>query len=505
MARLPRFQESGLISADVPRLDFANVRETSALSQSVTSALDKISQFAFGKVREEKEQRNQILGVQMRGEYEAEAQRRLAELNVLVQTGQLTDFGQIQEEVRALSGLATGLAQVSPQQAQGLMTSIQAGGKALLAKASDTLTKAYAIDSDQRTDNTIADLQRNLETLYEVADSPETIAQYEAGVRGIAFAVAAKNPDSMQAKMQDFEKARVVARNNALSNFMASPAFAASPSERLTKIRSGDLGRYTPIWKSLPQQDKDKIVDGINKRLADEYTLLDRENKLNESLNSQANLNDYNEFYLGRIGGDELLLRMRQRNYVPSREELKAIRSGDVPGAPDNYFGGLEWQARQGTLTANSANDLFVQGRISLRQRNGLLTLIDKTDRPEVARAKDYIANSFVPNPLDPTTRKGNVRKAEVTNQLLVEMEQARAEGKPFDSFKRAQELVNTRKTAEDAVALQQARDKLAELLAANKITYSEELTAAQLRELDVNQNVAKQILRQINVIRQEK
>lgn len=505
MARLPRYQESGLISADIPRMDFANIREATAYSQTITQSLDRLSQFAFGKVREEQEQRNQILGIQMRGDLEAEAQKRLAELTFAVETGQLTDFGQIQEEVKALSGLASGLAQVSPQQANGLMTSIQAGGKALLAKSAGILTKAYSAQADQNTEETLSNLQRNLEVLYETADSTETINQYEAGARGIAFSVAANNPESLQSKMQEFEKARIVARNNVLGKYMSSDEFAKTPAERLGKIRSGDFGRYTEIWKDLPQQEKDKIVDSVNKRMADEYALLDRENKLQETLNAQQNLNDYDEFYLGRIGGDELLNRMASRNYFPGREELKAIRQGDVPGAPDNYFGGLEWQARQGTLTDNAANDLFVQGRISLKQRNGLLGVIDKTDRPEVSRAKEYIANSFVPNPLDPTTRKGNVRKAEVTNQLLQEMETARVEGKPFDAFKRAQELVDERKNSEDAIALQQARDKLAELLSANKIRYNEDLTASELRELDVNQNVIKQILRQINVIRQEK
>lgn len=505
MARLPRYQESGLISADIPRMDFANIREATAYSQTITQSLDKLSQFAFGKMREQQEQRNQILGIQMRGDLEAETQKRLAELTVAVETGQLTDFNQIQEEVKALSGLASGLAEVSPQQANGLMTSIQAGGKALLAKSAGILTKAYASQADQRTDETLTNLQQNLEVLYETADSTETITQYEAGARGIAFSVAANNPDSLQAKMQEFEKARIVARNNVLGKYMSSNEFATTPSERLAKIRSGDFGRYTAIWKTLPQAEKDKIVDTTNKRLADEYTMIDREQKLTDSINAQKNLDDYNEFYMGRIGSDELLLRMRQRNYVPGREELKAIREGDIPGAPDNYFGGLEWQARQGTLTANAANDLFVQRRISLKQRNGLLGIIDKSENQDLARAKDKIRNAFVPDPLDPSTRGGAQRRAEVENQLLGMLAVAERDGVPFDLQKTADLLIDARKKQSDYVALEDARTKLARLLEEEKITYTEDITERELRELDVNAQKIKTIMRQVKAIRDRK
>ena len=60
MARIPRFQESGLISADVPRLDFANLREEAKGFSSISENLDKISSFAFGKVKEEEKEKKRI-------------------------------------------------------------------------------------------------------------------------------------------------------------------------------------------------------------------------------------------------------------------------------------------------------------------------------------------------------------------------------------------------------------------------------------------------------------
>ena len=75
MARLPRFQESGLISADIPRMDFANVREGSRQAQTIGNALTRISEFAFGRVRQEREEQNRLIGMQARSELEAEVYR----------------------------------------------------------------------------------------------------------------------------------------------------------------------------------------------------------------------------------------------------------------------------------------------------------------------------------------------------------------------------------------------------------------------------------------------
>ena len=501
MARLPRYQESGLISADVPRFDFANVREQNIASQGLMQSLDRLAQFAFGKAREEQEQRNQIVGIQMRSDMEGEVQKRFAELTVAVQTGQLTDFNQIQEEVKALSGYASELAQVSPQQANGLMTSIQAGGKALMAKSADILTKAYTSQADQRTDELIGSLSKNLETMYEVADSPETMEQYVRGARGIALANAINNPDTLNSKMDDFEKANAAARNAVLGKFIASSEFAKSPSERLAKIRSGDIGRYSTVWQGLGQAQKDKLVDSMNKRLADEYTLVTKEQQLQESLVQNEVIDTYDLFLIGQINGNEVLQRYNELGYIPSKEEVKAIRSGDVPGAPDHYYGALEYQARLGTLTAKQANELFVQNRISLKQRNGLFSVIDKSERPEMAAAKEFIGNEFVPNPMDPSTRQGNVRRGQVINQLIQEEAAARTAGKPFDALARAQQLVKQRMAAEDIKVLQDTRDRLRKKLEENKITYREDLTANDLKEAGVNNNDIKVIIRLIRSI----
>jgi hypothetical protein len=492
MARdLPRFQPSGVVSADIPRLDFANVRESARASASMSEGLDRISQFAFGQAERQRKEENRIIGIQMRSELESEVQRELNNLDIQVETGQISNFNEIQSRVQSLQGLARGLAQVDPDQANGLMLSINNGGKALLKKSSDILVKAYGAQQDVRTDQTISTLQSNLQSLYAYETDQEAISRYEAGARNIAFSLAAQNPLTLPKKLDDFEKARLAARDAAMTNYFVSTEFSTRPSESLAKLRAGDAGKFSPMWQTMDEGQRDAVVQRMLKRQADDLQVIDRDNKLSTERNRASNYVDYNEFYLGRIGG---------------REELKQIREGDIPGAPDQYFGGLEFKARQGQMNLEQADELFRERRISLKQRNTLFGLIDKTERPEMARARDFIRNSFVPNPLDPSTRQGNVRRAEVENQLFTEENQARAEGKPFDAFARAQVLVRDRQNAEDVKELAESRKRLRQKLEEIGLSYNESYTKETLDRAGKGSAQQRQtIIRIINSINANK
>ena len=510
MAKLPQFQESGLISADAPRLDFANLREQAKGYGGIAEGLDKISQFAFGKVKEKETEANKILGIQLRADSELGVQKEIDRLSGMADRGELP-YDQAQLEVQALQGFARGMADAGHiEQASGLMRSISTSGNALLRKVSEVEGAKYGAEIDVKSAELVRTLGKNMQDVWNLYRNgqmnEDEVVQYEAGARGVMVGMAGQSKDTVKRYLDAdglFEKARLAARNNTMVTYFNTPEFAARPSDALTKLRTGDAGVFSPVWGKLDEGQRDTLVQTMLKRQADDLQILDRDNKLSIERNRAANYESYNRFYSGAIGGDELLADMSKRGYIPSREELKQIREGDVPGAPDQYFGALQYKARQGGMGLADANNLFEQRRISLKQRNELFGLIDKTDRPDMARAKDFIGNSFVPNPLDPTTRAGNVRKAEVTNQLLAEEQESIAQGKPFDAFGRAQALVANRLQQEDVKRLQDDKARLRQKLEKSGLTYSEDYTEETLKRAGVsNANERKSILRSIKSIK---
>lgn len=54
MAELPKYQSSGIMFSDVPKLDFANVREAFKSSQTMSANLDRLSEFAGKKTLEQR-------------------------------------------------------------------------------------------------------------------------------------------------------------------------------------------------------------------------------------------------------------------------------------------------------------------------------------------------------------------------------------------------------------------------------------------------------------------
>ena len=507
MAKLPRFQESGLISANVPQLDFASLKEENRYSAAVTESLDRLSQFAFGKAAEQQKESDRLVGIQLRGDYEADIQKRITELDVMVSTGQLTDFTQIQTEVQSLQGYVRTLASVDANQAAGLMQSITASGNALLKKSSDILVKAYGAERDAVTDQTISNIRSNLDAVYQYEQDPDRIKEYEAGTRGIVFSVAAQNPSTLPKKMEEYDKARIAARNNAFVNFFVSEDFGGTPPQRLTKMRSGDVGKFQPIWNTLNEGDRQKIISDTLARYVENVQILETQDKLAKAESKLENSLDFDRLVQGDIGTDEYINRLRGRGYVFSKEELSELRGGGVAGADLQLFGSLEVQARKGLLTEADTEEMAKSRRISFRQRIELNRVIDGQENKDVAEAKLFIANAYVPNPSDPLTRRSHERRAEVTNQLLVEMQDAQLAGKPFNVRARARQLVDERNKQDDVKQLSEARTRLRTALAEAGLNQDrEDWTEADLRAAGVdNADVRRKILRNVRAVQDKK
>ena len=305
MARLPQFQESGLISANIPQLDFATggqqalAREQARYSESVTSALDKMSQFAFGKAKEEQELRNKILGIQLRSDLEGEVQIETNRIMTEVKTGRLLDPIEIQNRFKAMSGMAVGLAQTSPEQANGLMASINANSKAVITKASDILANVYGAERDQMTADTIEAIRGNLATVYSAADqlSPEDVMRYESASRFIVMSMADHNPLSYGKSMEKFEQAKDAALGDFASGFVRD---SSDINKSYINIINGKTGNA--FLDGVLKTGKRGIVIDAAKKQMDSY----RDAELARKVTTEREISELEaDFNIAMASGDK--------------------------------------------------------------------------------------------------------------------------------------------------------------------------------------------------------
>lgn len=483
MAQLPRYQETGLVSGDIPRLDFANVREQAQGMQSISGSLDRIAQFALGKAQKEFEKENELTAIQARTELEGIVQKRMAELSVKVETGQITSFNEIQTEIQAMSGLADGIKDLSIDQANGLISSIRTSGKALLAKSSDIMVKNYQAGLKVQVRDMTDSFETNLQTFLDVSQDPAefALAKGEARNRVYARAVQAGNADEA---MKAFDEAADRARNSAMAKYFLSPEFATKPSDAIAKLGSKDAGKFSAIWNQMTSQDQTKVVDRILKQSADLYSQQEREKKLAEDAAKAQGLDIRQDLYTNKISPQVAVKRLRAIGDI-GREEMKALLTGDGVDGNVELFGRFESLVDQGLMGENAIDAYASAKTISWKQANQLKKMARGADK-EFSQAVQFINSSLgVPDPLTPGFRNERKLAADAKSEFISRRDAAIKAGEAFDPIATAESVVKKQRESNVFKQIQADRERLTNLLGKAGIVYNENLTIDALNRIE--------------------
>jgi len=289
MARIPRYQELGVISADVPSMSFP----MASTSQAVGKSLDQLMQFAFGEIKERKDKEDKIIAAQMRSELELEVAKKVNDLDTLVSTGQLTDVRELQSEIRSLESFAQPLFSRDVAQAAGLIQSITSSGKALMAKSTDMMLKNYSAARNVITDDAIKQNTKLIERLWETTASYEDPAMgeqarttrnvEEQSIFSKMFNVARMNPGSSDEKMTQFLKAVEAAKINVVAKYLKDELSQGNMTILNAKMAAGDYGKYTRDVMSFTEEQKSAIRTAIKKRFVESTDILKAEAELKKS------------------------------------------------------------------------------------------------------------------------------------------------------------------------------------------------------------------------------
>jgi len=542
MAELQRYQPTGVLFADVPRMDFANVREEARAAQGMSQALDRISDFAFKRAATQAEREGKQWGYQnpvtpeqikaaqesgqplnlqdgntyfgaaardvqaavLRGDLELQARGEFARLSAAVDAGLVTDIKDVQTGLTApIDGFAKLLAQLNPDEAAKFRASMATAGNAVYQNATKRIADLYIEGRKASVAQAIDDSGVIISNIFRTEMDPVGLNQRVGLERQRVFDLAAAtgSVDFIRTSMSDFDKGVVKVRTAVLTNYFGSNEFAGKPGEMLSKLRDGSAGKYAMIWSAMDEDAKNDIIDKVLTRVGGDAQLRDREAKLQKDANRDEGLKVRDLFYKGEIGPDEAIKRlMKLDDLTPA--ELRSIRKGEDKPDNDMLFGRLESMVDKSTIGENGIEEYAQQGAITWKQANELKRRARGVDK-SMSEAEQYINESLgVPDPLTPGFRNERKRAAEVKAQLKLDREAALQSGEPFNALARATALVGARMKQEDVKLLEQDRGRLRDKLNQAKLRYSEDYTDDDLARAGVDANTRKTIMRILKSIR---
>lgn len=453
------------------------------------NALDRLSQFAFGEAKKEQDRVNKLTAIQVRTELESEVQKRMAELNVKVETNQLSDFNAIKTEVQALSGLADGLKDLDIDQANGLLGSIRTSGKALLAKSSEILVKNYQAGLQVQVNELNKDYSLTLQTALEAEPEPETFDYVKGLARRHVYSVGAQ-ANNVDKAMADFDVAATQARDNVLAKHFLSAEFATKPSEALAKLSTGDAGRYSKIWATMPEDQKEKVTDRILKQSANIYQQQEREKNLAKEAAKAEGLNIREDYFMGKISGQTAVKRLKTIGDI-SPEEMKAILTGDRPGN-DELNGRLESLVDQGRLGEDGIDSYAKSGAISWKQANGLKKLSRGADKDYNQAISLINARLGVPDPMTPGFRNERKLAADAKAEFISRRAIAVQNGEAFNPVETAELVIKNVKNSDTAKQIAEDRKRLSDKLDELGIRFNDNLTEDALNRMASFQKAPK-------------
>lgn len=306
MADLPKYQQTGRMYADLPQFDFANVREAFKSSQSLTSALDRVTDFAnksAAKQAEAKAERfsidnpltleqvqeaaksgitpedlvaasgggkiwqdtlRKMQGEQLRTQLEVLGKQALLDLQTQVDTNQITNMNDVRAKQEAIvNGLRKTL-NFSPDSVMRFDATMGTVTSSLYKEAQNKLVKDYKLSQQslgmQNLDNSVRAYQSMLGN-SEITD-PTMLRDIESALADQLERQSAEGGADFALKQkEDFVKRMNEEKINYFTKIAANPEYATDIATAAKKMRAGDFGGGTQLYSNLTEEDKKKIKD----------------------------------------------------------------------------------------------------------------------------------------------------------------------------------------------------------------------------------------------------
>ena len=533
MATLPLYQPTGYLPADIPRLDRADVKESQAQLNTITSSLDRMSQFAFKKAEEQAEREGLQYGAenqpsaeqvmaameagkspqelfaepgttfgnaarkvqagQLRNELEVKVRNEFSRLSGMIEGGSF-NLKDVQTQIKAITdGYGRAISSISPEEGLRFRASAASAGAPVYAKAADRAYKIYGEGVKANADDLISQSPTIIADLIKVEKDPVLLAERILVERQRVFDIAAQtnDPQFFAEKRADFDRALM----GAIVDYTATPEFAKNPVEGLRKMQAGDFGQLDRV---MTRVNKDKLIKMYVDRNGEIATAWKRTSELNAAVNADE-MNAYqDQFYAGKVSGQQVLNRAKALGITLPDEQRKALISGEGAGANAMMYGQFESLADRQVVGESYFDNLASNKVITWKQANDLKKIV-RNDNPEMTRARQLIDFTLgINDPLSPGIGDAKKVAAEAKVELMNKQQQARAAGEPFNPYDVANVLVKGEKVQQEVKAQSDKKARLTTKFEEKNLIYdaSRVYTKEDLKRLGFNDSGADTILR---------
>ena len=532
MAELPRYQQTGLLPGDIPRLDMANIKESVNLTRTISNSLDRMSDFAFKEAAQRAQREGEQYGAenaptleqiqiakaqgktindlmpkpgtffgdaarkvqasQLRLELETRGREEVAKISGLLDTNQI-DIKEAQLRITSMTnGFSRTLAQMDPQQSLAFRASIASSASDTYRKSHEKTTQIYQEGLKSNADNLVASTATLMKDSISLEENPIVLNE-KLGIerqRVYDIASATNDPKFVAEKMAEFETKRL----NAIVDHVSSSAFAKTPMEGIRRIQNKDFGNLTEVMKTV---DMDKLQKRYIERAGETAVMWKRSSELKAAENIDIVNNIKDDVYRGKISGQAGYNSIKALGVTLPDEERKAFLNGDFAGATDQVYGEFVSMADRGKLGEDVVNTYAKSGVISWKQANELKKIV-RGNEQDMSKARQYVQNSLGVADLSMSGYgQEKARVAEINTQLGKERQDALDAGLPFNAMERAIELAGDKRTQLVTESKKLSRESLKKKTDELKIEYREDYTDDTLKRAGVSsQDDRRRILR---------
>lgn len=431
--------------------------------------------------------------LELSGNFEAEARNKLTVMLTAVEQGQATTE-QVQSTISSMmDGFSKSLSGVDPEASLKFRATIATAGNTVLAKAAEAEIKRrkqqQIIKFDQDFDNSIRLLEAAVGQGFWIdprTGQKRSVDEFGDVYRQTINTSALLIGDaSLQKTYSDkFEAAFKQAKIGATTAFVVSEEFSRDPEAGLAKLRFGDAGKMSDVFRAMPYEDKAKVI-------ANYMVAMNERNTLQERKRVEQKRQDVAEFVplyeravaLPETSPERKALAQQigaiaQRN--PDAVPLSVLKDLLEPNKEGNAL--AEFNVLRGIYdgTVNSPDQIYSNRSLNARQKVSLLKTLTTEDRRDIRELDTGLAKlAGIPViPGSPVVIDPKGVEFQRLQSLRADAQQIQAEatrdGKvmtPRQTLLQLEQRLDQRRNSEQAKAAQRTIETVWEKKAGGKIT----------------------------------